>query len=58
MLPYKDGGRKGRTEIMGRLSREDYEGAKNSISDMDEAEIPLGEGDKKVSREKTEEELL
>ena len=50
VLPYKYDGKKGRTEIVGSVSREDDEGAKMSISEMDEAALPLGEGDKKLSR--------
>ena len=53
VLPYKDDGKEGRTKIVGAAPREDDEGAKKSISDMDEAALPLGEGEKKVSRENT-----
>ena len=58
VLPYEDDGNEGRTDIVGAVSREDDEGAKKSISDMDELALPLGEGEKKVSREKTVEELV
>ena len=58
VFPYKDDREEGKTEIVGAVSREDYEGDKNSISDMDEAALNLGEGDKKVSRDNTEEELV
>ena len=58
VFPYEDDGKEGRNEIVGEVSREDDEGAKKSISDMDELALPLGEGEKKVSREKTVEELV
>ena len=58
VLPYEYYGEEGRTDIVGAVSREDDKVAKKSVSDMDEAELPLGEGDKKVNREKTEEELV
>ena len=50
--------KEGRTDILGVLSHDDDEGAKNSISDMDEAELPLVEGYNKVSRENIAEELV
>ena len=56
-LLHKDDGNEGRTHIVRAVSREYDEGAKNPISDMDEAALPLGEGDKKLSREKTMKEL-
>ena len=58
LFPYEDNGKEERTDIVGAVSREDDKGANKSISDMDEAALPLGEGDKKVSREKTAEELV
>ena len=58
VLPYEDDGKEGRTDIVGAVSREDDEGAKKLISDMDEVALPLEEGDKKVIREKTVEELV
>ena len=58
VLPYKYDGKEGRTEIVGTVSREDDKGSKKSIIEMDEAALPLGEGDKKLSREKTVEELV
>ena len=41
VFPYEDGGEEGINEIVGEVSREDGEGAKKSISDMDEAALPL-----------------
>ena len=58
VLPYEDDGNEGRTDIVGAVSREDDEGAKKSISDMDEAALTLAERDRKVSREKTAEEFV
>ena len=58
VLPYEDDEKEERTEIVGAVSREDDEGAKKSIIDMDEAAMTLGEGEKKVSREKTAEEIV
>ena len=58
LLPYKYDGKEGRTYIVGEVSREDDEGAKKLISEMDEAALPLVEGDKKVIIEKTVEELV
>ena len=58
LFPYKDYGKEGRTDIAGAVSHEDDEGAKKSISGMDEAALTLGQGDKKVRREKTVEELV
>ena len=42
VFPYKYDGKEGRTEIVGAVSREDDEGAKKSISDMDEGAMTLG----------------
>ena len=56
VLQYKDGGKEKRTEVVVVVPREDDEGAKKSISDMDVASLPLGEGDKKLNIEKTMEE--
>ena len=53
VLPYKDDGKEGRNEIVEAVSREDDYGSKKYISEMDEAALPLGECDKKISREKT-----
>ena len=47
VLPYKDDGKERRTEILGAVSREDDEGAKKSISDIDEASLPLEEGERR-----------
>ena len=58
LLPYKDDEKERRTEIVGKVSRENDEGAKKSISEMKEAALPLGQGDKKVSSEKNAEELV
>ena len=58
VLPYRDDGKEGRTEIVGEISRGDDKGSTKSISEMDEAALPLGEGDKKVRREKTADELV
>ena len=58
VLPYRDDGKERRTEIVGEVSREDDKVSKKSISEMDEASLPLGEGDKKVRREKTAYELV
>ena len=58
VLPCKDDGKERRTEIVGAVSREDDEVAKKSISEMYEATMALGEGYKKVTRDKTAEELV
>ena len=58
VLPYEDDGKQGRTEIVGAVSLEYDEGSKKSISEMDEAALPLLEGANKVSREKNMEELV
>ena len=44
--------------LWGGVSREGDEGAKKSISGMDEVALTLGEGDKKLIRENTVEELV
>ena len=43
---------------MRAVSHEDDDRSKKSISDTDEAAMPLGESDKKVSRENTAEEIV
>ena len=58
VFSYDDDGKKERTDIVGAVSREYDEGAKKSISEMDEAAMPLLEGANKVSREKNMEELV
>ena len=58
VLPYEDDGKEERAQIFGAMSREDDEGANKSISEMGEAALSLGEVNKKLSRDKTAEELV